>query len=333
MRPLAAYNMNKPVWFLVTSFYLVASYPGPAAGEAAVAYEYAGEWNRCGLAPAEGEEAPVFMRATRIAVGPDGTVYVTEDSAPGVYYFTPEGSYLGTLPPPPESESGMFASRGVAVAADGTVYVADVYDVRIVVYDAERSYVTDWPAPYGRAPGFYSAILEDVAAGADGNIYVSYRRPPPLKVVGPMVGIDCFTPAGSLVAHWVASGYGIGVGPYGAVYVADYGYNFIEYYGSRGDYLGFWGGAGSGSGELRQPTDVAVGPDGTVFVADAGNHRVQYFTPSGSYLGQWGAAGTKAGRFRWITALAVGPNGWVYVVGRGNGRIQYFKPVVKWDEQ
>ncbi len=325
--------MNKHVCLLVASLcFVVVASVGPTAGEAAVAYEYAGEWNRCGLAPAEGEEAPVFMRPTRIAVGPDGTVYVTEDSAPGVYYFTPEGSYLGTLPPPPESESGMFASRGVAAGSDGTVYVTDVYDVRIVVYDAERSYVTDWPARYGRVRGICSPILEDVAAGADGNIYVSYRRPPPLKMPH-SVSIDCFTPAGFLVAHWVASGYGIGVGPYGAVYVADYGYNFIEYYGSRGDYLGFWGVGGSGSGELRQPTDVAVGPDGTVFVADDRNYRVQYFTSSGSYLGQWGAAGTKAGRFGWISALAVGPNGWVYVVDQGNGRIQYFKPVVKWDEQ
>jgi len=325
--------MNKPVGFLVASLYLVASYPGPAAGEAVVAYEYAGEWDRCGPAPAEGEEAPVFTRPTRIAVGTDGTVYVTEDSAPGVYYFAPDGSYLGTLPPPPESESGMFASRGVAAGSDGTVYVADLYDLRIVVYDAQRSYVTDWPAPYGRARGFYSPILEDVAAGADGNIYVSYRSGAPLKAIGPSVGIDCFTPTGSLVAHWLASGYGIGVSPYGAVYVADYAYNSIEFYGSRGHYNGLWGGEGSGPGELRYPTDVAVGPDGTIFVADAGNHRIQYFTSIGRHLGQWGEEGTKAGRFGWITALAVAPNGWVYVVDQGNGRIQYFKPLVKRHEQ
>lgn len=322
--------MNKPVWFLVASSCLVAAANvGPAAGEAAVAYEYAGEWSSCGPAPAEGEEAPVFTRPTRIAVGPDGTVYVTEDSAPGVYCFTPKGSYLGTLPPPPESESGMFASRGVAVGADGAVYVTDVYDDRIVVYDAERSYVTDWPAPYGRVRGICSQILEDVAAGADGNIYVSYRRPPPAKAIGCSVGIDCFTPAGSLVAHWVASGYGIGVGPDGTVYVADSYSNFIDVYSADGRYRGLWGGAGSGSGELRQPTDVAVGPGGTVFVADARNYRIQYFTPGGSYLGQWGAVGTDAGRFRWITALAAAPNGWVYVVDRGNGRVQYFTPVVR----
>ncbi len=321
--------MDKRVCFLVASSCLAASYAGPAAGEAVVRYEYAGGWDRYGPAAAEGEEAPIFMRPTRIAVGPDGTVYVTEDSAPGVYYFTPEGSYLGTLPPPPESVSGYFGSRGVAVAADGNVYVADHYDLRIVVYNAERSYVTDWPAPYGRVWGaVYSPIVEDVAVGADGNVYVSYRSPPPLKIgSGPLVRIDCFTPAGSLVAHWVASAYGIGLGPNGTVYVPDYYYNLVEYYGPRGNYLGFWGVGGSGSGEFQRPTDVAVGPDGTVLVADAGNYRVQYFTSSGRYLGQWGEKGKKAGQFGWITALAVGPNGTVYVVDQGNGRIQYFKTV------
>ena len=322
--------MNKRVWLLAVSLYLVvAANVGPEAEEAVVAYEYAGKWDRYGPAPAEGEEAPVFMRPTRIAVGPDGTVYITENYAPSVCYFTPEGSYLGTLPPP-ESESGMFGSRGVAAASDGTVYVADHYDLRIVVYDAERSYLMDWAAPYGCVRGIYSPILEDVAVGADGNIYVSYRSPPPLKIgFSPSVRIDCFTPAGSLVAHWVASGYGIGVGPDGTVYVADYRNNFVDAYDAGGRYRGLWGGGGSGAGELRRPTDVAVGPGGTVFVADAGNYRVQYFTSSGRYLGQWGEKGTKAGQFGWISALAVGPDGRVYVVDRGNGRVEYFRPVVR----
>jgi tripartite motif-containing protein 71 len=330
LRPSAVYDMNKPVWFLVASSCLAAPYAGPAAEEAVVAYEYAGGWDRCGPAPAEGEEAPVFMRPSRIGVGPDGTVYVTEDSAPSVYYFTPEGAYLGTLPPPRESASGYFGSRGVAAGADGAVYVADHYDLRIVVYDAERSYVTDWRTPPGKTRHFYSSILEDVAVAGGGNIYVSYRSPPPLKLgFGRPVRIDCFTPAGSLVAHWAASGEGIGVGPDGTVYVADYRNNFVDAYDARGRYRGLWGGEGSGPGEFRRPNDVAVGPDGTVFVADAGNYRVQYFTSSGRYLGQWGEKGTKAGQFGWISALTVAPNGTVYVVDRGNGRVQYFKPEVR----
>jgi tripartite motif-containing protein 71 len=299
-----------------------------AVAACAASYEYAGEWDRCGPAPIEGEEAPVFTRPTRIAVGPDGTVYVTDDFAPGVYYFTSDGVYLGTLPPPPKSLSGYFGSRGVAAAADGTVYVADVYDLRIVVYDAQRSYVKYWRAPYGRVWGeIYSPILEDVAVAAEGNVYVSYRSGAPLKSVGPSVSIDCFTPDGFIVAHWVVSGEGIGVGPDGSVYVADNANNLIEFYGSRGHFNGLWGGEGSGPGELRRPVDIAVGPDGTVFVADAGNYRVQYFTPGGRYLGQWGEEGTEAGAFGWISALAVAPNGTVYVVDQGNGRIQYFKPV------
>jgi hypothetical protein len=50
LRPPTVYDMNKPVWYLAASLYLVASYPGPAVGEAVVAYEYAGEWDRFGPA-------------------------------------------------------------------------------------------------------------------------------------------------------------------------------------------------------------------------------------------------------------------------------------------
>lgn len=325
--------MNKPVWFLVASLGLVASSPGPTAEEAVVAYEYAGEWDRCGPAPAEGEEAPTFHRPCGVAVGPDGSVYVTDDLHFSVFKFTPTGSFLGQWGPYGPVGRSVIRLGAIAVTADGTVYVADYFNLRVAVDDGERFYLADCPAPYGRMRGgIYSPVVEDVAVAGDGNICVSYRSPPPLKIgFGPSVRVDCFTPAGSLVAHWVASGDGIGVGPDGTVYVADYRSNFVDAYDARGRYRGLWGGEGSGPGEFRRPADVAVGPDGTVFVADAGNYRVQYFTSSGRYLGQWGEGGTKAGQFLRVTALAVAPNGSVYVVDRGNGRIQYFKPVVKRD--
>jgi len=266
-----------------------------------------------------------------VAVGPDGTVYVTDDLHFSIFKFTPTGSFLGQWGPYGPVRSSVIRLGAIAVTADGTVYVADHFSLRVAVDDGGRFYLADCPAPYGRRRGgVYSPVVEDVAIAGDGNIYVCYRSGAPIRAIQySSVRIDCFTPAGSSVAHWVASGEGIGVGPDGTVYVADYRNNFVDVYDARGRYRGLWGGEGSGPGELLRPTDVAVGPDGTVFVADAGNYRVQYFTSSGRYLGQWGEAGTKAGQFLRINALAVGPNGTVYVVDQGNGRIQYFKPVVR----
>jgi tripartite motif-containing protein 71 len=330
LRPSAVCDMDKRVCFLVASLCLAASYAALAAGEAVVRYEYAGGWDRYGPAPAEGEEAPTFHRLCGVAVGPDGTVYVTDDLHFSIFKFTPAGSFLGQWGPYGPVRRSVIRLGAIAVTADGPVYVADHFNLRLAVDDGERFYLADCPAPYGRRRGgMYSPVVEDVAVGADGNVYVCYRSSGPLKIgSGPLVRIERFTPAGSLVAHWVASGGGMGVGPDGKVYVADHRKNFVDVYDARGRYRGLWGGEGSGPGKFRRPTDVAVGPDGTVFVADAGNYRVQYFTSSGRYLGQWGEAGTKAGQFLRINALAVGPDGTVYVVDQGNGRIQYFKPVV-----
>lgn len=317
----------------MTKTYLLIAVPLVfAVAACAASYEYAGGWSRCGPAPAGGEEAPTFHRPCGAAVGPDGAVYVTDDLHFSIFKFTATGSFLGQWGPyGPDSERAVYFGA-VAAAADGTVYVADHDVLRIAVEDAESHYLADYPAPAGRPRGgMYPPSIGDIAVAADGNVYVSYRSGPPLKL---MPGaINCFDPAGSLVAHWAASGEGIGVGSDGRVYVADCRNNFVDVYDARGRYQGLWGGEGEGPGEFRHPVDVAVGPGGTVFVADAGNYRVQYFTSGGRYLGQWGEAGTQAGQFLRITALAVAPDGTVYVVDQSNGRVQYFKPVFERDEK
>lgn len=45
---------------------------------------------------------------------------------------------------------------------------------------------------------------------------------------------------------------------------------------------------GSGTGELRQPQDVAVDANGDIYVADSGNHRIQVFDATGAFLRQFG---------------------------------------------
>jgi len=46
--------------------------------------------------------------------------------------------------------------------------------------------------------------------------------------------------------------------------------------------------AGSGTGEFRNPWDVAVDQNGDIFVADSGNSRIQVFNSSGTFLRQFG---------------------------------------------
>ena len=100
---------------------------------------------------------------------------------------------------------------------------------------------------------------------------------------------------------------------------------------SSPDFLGKWGGFGSGSGQFINPQWIGTDSNGNVFVSDRGNgsgptpdNRIQKFDAAGNFLGRWGSEGNGAGQFRNIGGIAVGPGGEVYVSDSGNNRVQKF---------
>lgn len=77
---------------------------------------------------------------------------------------------------------------------------------------------------------------------------------------------------------------GVAMAPNGHVYVVETGYHRIQEYDREGALVSTWGGAGTGEGELIQPTDVAMDRDGNVYVVEAVNQRIQKFDASGTFL-------------------------------------------------
>lgn len=65
------------------------------------------------------------------------------------------------------------------------------------------------------------------------------------------------------------------------VYVADWGNDRVQKFGTDGDYVSNFGGTTDEGGDLSHPSDVAVDSDGDVYVADWGNRRVQIYEPNG----------------------------------------------------
>lgn len=93
-------------------------------------------------------------------------------------------------------------------------------------------------------------------------------------------------------------------------------------YDSEWTYLGWFGGYGTGNGELDTPTTLVV-TENYVYVVDSGNHRVQQFDRDGYYVGQFGTYGTGNGEFD--TPFGIDTNGiYIYVTDTGNNRVQIF---------
>ena len=127
-----------------------------------------------------------------IAVGPDGTVYVTDtwnSSGGRIIRFKENGEPLPPLALPPGEF--FFFPRGVTVSSDGTLFVADTGKSRIVVFNRDGS--------FKEAMG-QDAFKEPVGifAGPDSLIYVC-------DVGGQRV--VAFTQQGQYVRHWQVLGW------------------------------------------------------------------------------------------------------------------------------
>ena len=86
-----------------------------------------------------------------------------------------------------------------------------------------------------------------------------------------------------------------------------------------------FGKAGSGVGELFQPTNIALGPDGDVYVAETGNFRVQRFKSDGTHVRFYGEVGNVPGAFARPKGVAVDRDGRIYVADAAFQNVQVFE--------
>ncbi len=215
-----------------------------------------------------GTEPGRFNTPHDVAIGPDGTIYVTDGLNHRVQAFAPDGRFLrawgsfcnlyengqpGCVDPdgpgPMPMGAGQFNEPwGIAVAPDGSVYVADLWNHRIQQFTPDGRFLRAWG-------GFMEASQDP--QGNPGFFY----GPRDLVVVGDRL------------------------------YVTDTGNKRVQVFDREGRFLKAWGGPGVLPGQLDEPVGIAVLPNGNLVVADTWNRRIQIFTPDGMPVRSWEIAG------------------------------------------
>jgi len=180
---------------------------------------------------------------------------------------------------------------------------------------------------WARLPaGMAWGMVSQLAAAADGRLFVLQRRDPPVLVFAADGGF-----AGGLLEGRIVDGHAIHLDrrPDGSerlfivdrdaheIVCADLGGRVLFTLGSRH--------APAFEAPFNSPTDVAVAADGEIYVTDGyGNARVHRFAADGTHLGSWGSLGTAPGAFITPHAIAIDPQDRVLVADRENNRVQVF---------
>ncbi len=294
-----------------------------------------------------------FNRPGALAIGGDGTLYVTDSGNHTLRAVTPAGTVTtlaGAAGVPGAADGGASAARfrnplGIAIGADGAIYIADAGNNAVRKFTAAGGVTTlAGPTSYFSAP-------TGIAVDASGAVYVAdtgnaiIRQISATGVVSTIAGMSSlyfddvirFVPVTGCAdgtgagASFLAPG-GLAIGAGGVLFVADTGNNSIRRIGPGAQVttlagLGFADSYGhvdavGSAARFSQPEGVAVGLAGEVFVAD---YVVRRIDSSGSVTTVAATPQTGDGNFG-AAAVTVDGGGYLYVADISTPAIQAISP-------
>lgn len=221
----------------------------------------------------------VFTRAHGVSVGPDNTLYCTDDGDHTVRQCTLDGEVLMTLGLPGEPApafSGEPFNRCTHTALDpktGDIYVSDGYgNSRVHKYSAEGRLLFSWGAP-GTDPGEFS-IAHNIVTDADGYVYVADRENHRIQI---------FDSEGNFEDQWpnVHRPCALYISADQRIYVGELGWGMgvqrnvpnigprVSVLDRRGNALARLGsGYGLGEGEFISPHGICIDSEGSIYVGE-----------------------------------------------------------------
>ena len=284
------------------------------------------KWGSFGSGPGQ------FNSPSDVAVGSDGSVYVVDTGNHRIQKFGSDGAFITTWGSFGFGFGTFSSPSGIAIAFDfdfyaETIYIADTENRLIQKFWNDGYFMDQWETyigtggfPWGGESYNPRGIAIETSYGPFGseqNVYTTEGN-----------RIIKHDSNGNFIAEWYFGGhgspghYGVALGSFGEIYVAD-GNQHIRRFDNLGTpLLAIGAGGGVADGEFNWPNSVAVGPDHSIYVADYSNHRIQKFDRTGTFVLKWGNYGTGDGQFRWPSDVAIGPDSSIYVAE--SSRIQRF---------
>jgi len=279
-------------------------------------------WGPCPTTSAESELADPVVRfldeyrpdrmrsALRVAVGPTGTIAVTDPDARLVHVLSPRGT--------PKFKLEVGLPLGVAIDGAGNIYVGDGQTGAVLIYDS----VGESTGFLGDGPGEFSQPTELLWVPTDGTIHVADSATSHMSV---------YSTFGAFQFDYGFAGTGAGGFhfPNGLVfdeaeeriYVTDHSNARIQVFDLFGTYQTAFGTYGSKKGMLNRPGGTALDEDGRLYVTDAFQHTLQVLDTDGLHVSYLGEPGTLRSQVKLSADAVLDPFHRLLVTSHGTGKL------------
>lgn len=265
-------------------------------------------------------ESGHFVHPQFIAVGDDGSFYVTDFGNKRIQKFSSSGEYVTHWGNSGKQLGNFYNPSGIAVS-DDSVFVADRDLNRIQKFSLDGEFIQTW-GKKGTAEGQF--LYPNGITVNNGLLYV---------VDTGNQRIQIFSTDGEFISSFGSSGLGpgqflniIGIDSDddGNVYVTDKGNGKIEKFSTDGELLESF--SFYFPSYVFAPEAIAVGPLGDMFVVNSDNGRILHlYQSSDLQLSLTDQIGPYPDIFENITDMAIGINGELLVIDSPTHSIQSFE--------
>jgi sugar lactone lactonase YvrE len=261
-----------------------------------------------------------FAHPQFVAVGEDGSIYVSDFGNKRIQKFSSNGEYVTHWGNSGKQIGDFYNPSGIAVTGD-FVFVADRDLNRIQKFSLEGEFIQAW-GKKGVAEGQF--MYPNGITASNGLLYV---------VDTGNQRIQIFSYNGEFISSFGSSGLssgqflnvvGIDADDEGNVYVTDKGNHKIEKFTSEGEFIQSF--AFYYLNYVFSPEAIAIDPVGDMFVVNSADGRILHLSQNSDLLlGKSDQRGPYPNSFKYVTDITMGSNGELLVIDSLSHSIQSYE--------